>query len=59
MLQGAFAARALICGWWPINVLSMAGFRKTGLLAANAFVATACGAMKYFCDFFDWRFFSG
>jgi len=26
----------------------MAGFRKTGLLAANMFFATDCGAMKYF-----------
>jgi len=28
----------------------MAGFRKTGLLAANAFFTTGCGAMKYFFE---------
>jgi len=39
---------------------SLAGFRKTGLLAANAFLATAWGAMEYFCDFFaDGRFAIG
>jgi len=30
---------------------SMAGIRKTGLLAANALFATAWGARKYFCEF--------
>jgi hypothetical protein len=33
----------------------MTGFRKTGLLAANAFFATAWGATKYFCKFFARR----
>jgi len=47
-------ARALICGWWPINSPSMAGFRKTGLLAANVFFATGCRAMKYFCGKVFW-----
>jgi hypothetical protein len=28
----------------------MAGFRKTGLLAANAFFATRYGPMKYFYE---------
>ena len=31
---------------------SLAGFRKTGLLAANAFCATCSGAMEYFWEFF-------
>jgi len=43
-------ARALICGGWPINVTRMAGFRKTGLLAANAFFTTRYGSTKYFCE---------
>jgi hypothetical protein len=33
----------------------MTGFRKTGLLAANAFFATAWGATEYFCEFFTRR----
>jgi len=47
-------ARALIFGWQPINSASMAGFQKTGLLAANAFVATRSGAMKYFFEKVFW-----
>ena len=44
-------------GGSPASEASLAGFGKTGLLAANAFVATAWGATKYFCNFLmigDW-----
>jgi len=37
----------------------MAGFRKTGLLAANVFFATYYGAMKYFCEKVFYRIHPG
>jgi hypothetical protein len=37
----------------------MAGFRKTGLLAANVFFATYYGAMKYFCEKVVYRIHPG
>jgi hypothetical protein len=48
---GYFLSPSGLDGGSPASEASLAGFRKTGLLAANAFVATAWGATKYFCDF--------